>query len=367
MSDGGSGERTEKTTDRRLQEARKKGQIGRSQDFTAWVCIGSTAVMMPATITSATQVLTEQSFGIAQVAADPDVGVAVEAIGASIVSMGSILMPMLVVVLLATTATAVAQGGVHLRGVPMRFEQFDIVKGLARVFGTHALWEGVKALLKTVAIGGALWIVVSGLVPVLMGSGSHNIAWLLEQAAGGVATLLQVAIVVGIVLAALDVMVVMRRNRKHTHVTKQGAKDEHKKTEGDPLVRSQRRSRQLAMSRNRLLSAVGDSDVVLVNPTHVAVALRYEPGKSAPRVVAKGAGLVAQKIREKAEEVGVPMIRDVPLARALHAACEIGREIPEELYTAVAQVLAFVEQLKRRGSPRGTHTMPAASLRNRGL
>jgi flagellar biosynthetic protein FlhB len=367
MSDGGSGERTEKTTDRRLKEARKKGQIGRSQDFTAWVCIGSAAVMMPATISSAAQVLTEQFLLVAPVAAHSDVGVAVEMMGSAILSIGGILMPMLVVVLLATTATAVAQGGVHLRGVPTRFEQFDMVKGLGRVFGKHALWEGVKALLKTVAIGGALWIVVSGLVPVLMGSGSHNVAWLIEQAAGGVATLLQVAIVVGIFLAALDVVVVMRRNRKHTHLTKQEAKDDHKKTEGDPLVRSQRRSRQLAMSRNRLISAVGDSDVVLVNPTHVAVALRYEPGKSAPRVVAKGAGVVAQKIREKAEEAGVPMVRDIPLARALHAACDIGVEIPEELYTAVAQVLAFVEQLKRRGSPRGTHTLPAANLRGRGL
>jgi flagellar biosynthetic protein FlhB len=116
-----------------------------------------------------------------------------------------------------------------------------------------------------------------------------------------------------------------------------------------------------------MIAAVGDSDVVLLNPTHVAVALRYEPGKSAPRVVAKGAGVIAQKIREKAEEAGVPMVRDIPLARALHSACEIGREIPEELYTAVAQVLAFIEHLKRRGSARGTHTMPFSSARERGL
>jgi len=160
---------------------------------------------------------------------------------------------------------------------------------------------------------------------------------------------------------------VMRRNRKHTHMTKKEAKDEHKKSEGDPLVRAQRRSRQLALSRNRMIAAVGDSDVVLLNPTHLAVALRYEPGKSAPRIVAKGAGVVAQKIRERAEESGVPMVRDIPLARALHTACDIGQEIPEELYTAVAQVLAFIEHLKRRGSARGTHTMPAASTRSRGL
>lgn len=367
MSDGGSGERTEKTTQRRLKEARRKGQIGRSQDFTAWVCIGAAAVMIVPTVASSTQVLTELFLRVPQVANDPTDAVALDALGAAFGSLGGILLPMLAVVLLATTATAVAQGGIHLRGVTTRVEQFNLAAGLMRVFGKQALWEGAKALLKTLAIGMALWVVVSGLVPVLMASGSHNITWLLEQAAGGAAALLQVAVVVGIILAALDVAVVMRRNRKHTHMTKNEAKDEHKKTEGDPLVRSQRRSRQMAMSRNRMIAAVGDSDVVLVNPTHVAVALRYEPGKSAPRVVAKGAGIVALKIREKAEEAGVPMVRDIPLARALHAACDIGREIPEELFTAVAQVLAFIEHLKRRGSARGTHTMPFASSRERGL
>jgi len=367
MSQTDSGERTEKATERRLKEARRKGQIGRSQDFTAWVCIGAAAVMMVPTISATTQVLTEISLGVTGVAADPRDGAALDALDAAMGSLGGILAPLLVVVLLATTATAVAQGGIHLRGVTMRTEQLNIVTGLKRVFGRQALWEGAKALLKTVAIGVALWIVVSGLVPVLMASGSHNISWLLEQAAGGTVALLQVAVVVGILLAAIDVAVVMRRNRKHTHMTKNEAKDEHKKTEGDPLVRSQRRSRQLAMSRNRMIAAVGDSDVVLVNPTHVAVALRYEPGTSAPRVVAKGAGVVAQRIRERAEEAGVPLVRDVPLARALHAACELGREIPEELYTAVAQVLAFIEHLKRRGTARGTHTMPAARKEGRGL
>lgn len=367
MSDTDTGERTEKATERRLREARKKGQIGRSQDFTAWVCIAAAAVMMPSTVSAATQVLTEQFLGVTQAAQTPTVGLALEAVGSAMASIGSILMPMMLVVLLATAATAVAQGGIHLRGVPLRAEQFDLVAGLKRVFGRQALWEGVKALLKTVAIGAALWIVVSQLVPVLMDSGSHNITWLLQQATGGVVALLQVAVVVGILLAAVDVAVVLRRNRKHTHMTKKEAKDEHKKSEGDPLVRAQRRSRQIALSRNRMIAAVGDSDVVLLNPTHLAVALRYEPGRSAPRVVAKGAGVVAQKIRERAEEAGVPMVRDIPLARALHAACDLGREIPEELYTAVAQVLAFVEHLKRRGSARGTHTMPAAATRDRGL
>ena len=367
MSDTDTGERTEKATPRRLEEARRKGQIGRSQDFTAWVCIAAAAAMTPMTISAGTHVLTEQFLAVAAAAEHPDPGVVLNQLGSVTAAVGEILMPMLAVVLVATTATAIAQGGVHLRGVPVRGEQFDLVAGLKRTFGKHALWEGAKALLKTLAIGTALWIVVSGLVPILMDSGHHTISWLIVQAGTGVTALLQVAVVVGILLAAIDVAVVMRRNRQHTHMTKKQAKDEHKKSEGDPLVRSQRRSRQIALSRNRMIAAVADSDVVLVNPTHVAVALRYEPGKSAPRVVAKGAGVVAQKIRARADEAGVPMVRDIALARALHSLCDVGSEIPEDLYTAVAQVLAFIEHLKRRGSARGTHTIPAASTRNRGL
>ena len=140
-------------------------------------------------------------------------------------------------------------------------------------------------------------------------------------------------------------------------MTKKEVTDEHKGSEGDPLIRSQRRARQLAMSRNRMMAAVATADVVLINPTHFAVALRYEPGKSAPRVVAKGAGVIAARIREQAETDTVPIVKDIPLTRALHSACELGQEIPAELYNAVARVLAFVLALKTRGSRAGVHTM----------
>jgi len=111
------------------------------------------------------------------------------------------------------------------------------------------------------------------------------------------------------------------------------------------------------MSRNRMIAAVATADVVLINPTHFAVALRYEPGKSAPRVVATGAGVIATRIREQAETDAVPIVKDIPLTRALHSACALGDEIPVELYNAVARVLAFVLALKTRGSRSGVHTM----------
>lgn len=167
----------------------------------------------------------------------------------------------------------------------------------------------------------------------------------------------------GIALAIADVVVIMKRNKKKTRMSKFEIKQENKQQEGDPQLKGAIRSKQIAMSRNRMIADVASADVVLVNPTHVAVALRYEAGKGAPRVVAKGSGHVAARIREVAAEKRVPMVEDVPLARALHGACEIGQEVPADLFTAVAQVLAFVMALKRRGGAgAGIRTMPVPTI-----
>lgn len=356
MSD--AGERTEKATDRRLREARQKGKLSRSPDLTAWLAIAAAALCLPAVLAAGTSAGTEQLIALASITRDPTPAKASAVLGRGLASALPTLGPLLAAVVVVTVAAAAAQGGVHLKRLTGRFEQFDIVSGLTRIFGARGLWEGAKALLKTTAIAIAVWLVIAGLMPVLQASGAHPVALLLQVAADGIAALLQATVVVGLALAAIDVFVVMRRNRTHTRMTKREAKDEDKNTEGDPLIRQQRRSRQFALSRNRMIAAVADADVLVVNPTHVAVALRYEPGTSAPRVVAKGMGVVAGRIRQRATEAGVPIVRDIPLARALHAACDIGREIPEDLYTAVAHVLVFVDRLRRRGAARGIHTLP---------
>jgi flagellar biosynthetic protein FlhB len=162
----------------------------------------------------------------------------------------------------------------------------------------------------------------------------------------------------GVIAAAADYGFQRRKMGKQTRMTKKEVRDEHKMTEGDPLVKSAIRSRQLAAARNRMMADVPRADVVLVNPVHVAVALRYEASKGTPRVVAKGAGAVAARIRSVADEHRVPMVEDVPLARALHASCEVGQEIPAELYHAVAQVLAFVLSRKAKGAAAGRHASP---------
>lgn len=357
MADQDSGERSEAATPKRMKEVREKGQLSRSDDLTAWVGVGAAAAMMPLTISRGADKGVETLMGVDAIAAAPSPLAALQMLQEGLGSLSYVLGPMLSVVVAAVLATAALQGGIHFKKFKGKYEQFDPVKGMKRVFGMQAIWNGVKALLKTAVVGLVLYAVIQNLMPVLMTAGGMSINALLAEAGGGVATLLQFAVAAGLALAAADIMVVMRRNRKKTRMTKKEVKDENKNTDGDPLIKSQRRSRQLAMSRNRMMAAVGDSDVVLLNPTHVAVALKYEPGKSAPRVVAKGAGVIAARIREEAEAKGVPMVRDIPLARALHGACELGQEIPLELYNAVARVLAFVMALKNRGAAAGVHTM----------
>ncbi|WP_104128453.1 flagellar biosynthesis protein FlhB [Cryobacterium sp. Y57] len=359
MSQTDSGEKSEPATQKRMKRVREKGELSKSQDVTAWLGVGAAGLMLPPTIAAASVAGTDQMYLIRTLANSPDPSVAVEALANGLASLSDILTPFFIVVLVVVLGGAALQGGIHFKKFTGKYEQFNVVSGMKRVFGTQAVWEGVKVLAKTAAVGIVLWWVIQGLMPVLLTAGGLPVSELLSAAGSGTAALLQAAVAAGLVLAVADIFVIMKRNRKKTMMTKKEVLDENKAAEGDPLIKSQRRSRQLMMSRNRMIASVADANVVLVNPTHVAVALKYEPGKSAPRVVAKGVGHVAARIRVQAETDQVPIVQDVTLARALHAACEIGDEIPTELYNAVARVLAFVMALQKRGSTAGTHTMSA--------
>lgn len=357
-----SGERTEPATEKRMKEVREKGQLTRSQDLTAWVGVGAAVIMIPGVISRASNALADQMYTAASMTAHPDPAVALGALETALGTVVGILGPMMFTVVAAVTAAAAIQGGIRFKKFKPKFEQFNLLPGLKNVVGTQALWNGAKALLKTAVVGLVLYTVVNGMIPILLQAGGLQVSELLGSAGDGVVQLVQYAVAAGMLLAIADVYVVSRRNRKKTRMTKKEVKDENKSTDGDPMIKSARRQRQLAMARNRMMSAVGTADVVLVNPVHVAVALRYEPGKSAPRVVAKGADRVAARIRAEAEAKKVPMVKDIPLARALHGSCELGAEIPVDLYNQVAAVLAFVMALKKRGAGAGVHQiLPSGS------
>ena len=357
MPEQPAGERTEKATPKRMQDARREGRIQHSRDMASWLSMGGAALTLPMVAGNGASAVRTLVLGIRDVIARPTAESAQAYFLGAFGVLPGILAPILAAAVVGAIVGSLASGGISTKRFKPRFDQFDLVKGSARLVGKQALWEGAKALLKTGVVGIALWIAIQGALPLLGASGGLPVSSIVSSASGVVVAILQSAIVAGVVLGALDVLVVSRRNRQHTMMTKQEIKDESKSTEGDPHIRAQRRSRAIQISRNRMMAAIAGADVVMLNPTHVAVALQYEPGKSAPRVVAKGAGEVAARIRERAAEHRVPMVQDIPLARALYSACEVGQEIPEELYGAVARVLAFVMSLKRRGAALGVHRL----------
>jgi len=359
MSD--AGERTEKATPKRMKEAREKGRLGISRDLVAWLGVAAVVATIPGVIQSETGVLESAVLGIDRIIRHPDEAKALASLADIAGGAAMAAVPLFAAAFVSGILATAVQGGIHLKSIGSDMSHLNPLNGLKRMFGLQALWEGGKALLKSAVVAGVLVLVVQGLAPELMSAGALPVANLLATASHAVGLLVEVAIGAGLALAAVDLLVVMRRNRKQTRMTKKEVRDEMKSSEGDPQVRAQRRSRALAMSRNRMIAAVGAADVVLVNPTHVAVALAYEPGRAAPRVVAKGADEVAARIREKAAEHRVPMIKDIALARSLHSSCEVGQEIPAELYTAVARVLAFVLALKRRGGSGGVHELRHAA------
>jgi flagellar biosynthetic protein FlhB len=223
------------------------------------------------------------------------------------------------------------------------------------MFGTQGIWESIKALIKTAALG-IVVIVTSDRAQTLVSSaGALPLSAVTDTFASSAILMFRVVAITGLIIAVADYVVVRMKTMKKLKMSKYEIQQEHKQSEGDPHMKAHRRGIQMSMSRNRMMSEAREADVLLVNPTHVAVALKDDVTRGAPRVVAKGAGEVAARLRAIAEEARVPMVQDIPLARALHASCDLGQEVPPQLFTAVARVLAFVMHLGARGVVGGFH------------
>lgn len=343
--------KTEKPTAKKLRDARKEGQFARTPDAATWLGIAGGAALLPFTAQIVAKDAAELLARLPQVAASPTPDEMVRALSPLPVMILLGAAPMCLGALVGAVLGTAAQG-VHVTSKAMKFKanRLSPKEGVKRMFGPKAAWEAVKALLKVTAVAVVVWVLGRSLVPELLGQ-TLPLGAVVLRAKDGLETLLWSAVVVGLLLALADYAVQRRTVMKQLMMTPREIKDEVKQTEGDPLVKGAIRSRQMAMSRNRMLSAVSDADVVLVNPTHYAVALKYEPVRGAPRIVAKGAGALALKIRERAREANVPIVEDKPLTRTLYRVCDLGDEIPSELYLAVARILAFVMSAGRRGVP----------------
>ncbi|GIF24231.1 flagellar biosynthetic protein FlhB [Actinoplanes tereljensis] len=355
-----SGEKTEQPTPQKLKKAKREGQIGRTQDIGAWFGMLAASIMLPRTLGTAMDHAEELVSRIPEVIDRPEPALALIMLKDAGFGIAWAVLPLSLTLMLVGIVSAGAQGGIRIATklfIP-KFNRLNPLPGIKKMLGPQALWEAVKALIKTGVLAAVLYTTTKDQIPILMTAGQLQLGSLVAAVKDATIGLIRAASVAGIVMAAADYFVVRRRTNKQLRMTKEEVKQENKNAEGDPMVKAQIRARQMAMARNRQMADVPMADVVMVNPTHVAVALRYEPTKGAPRVVAKGQGPLATKIRELATEHRVPLVQDVPLARSLYAGCEVGAEIPADFYGAVAKVLAFVMSLKARGSAAGLHRNP---------
>ena len=343
--------RTEKPTPKRMRKARQEGQIPKSQELVQWTSLLATVFLIQLTLKLAAdrfQPLLKRSGDVMAVA---EAGPALTLFGQWLVAGLVVLAPLLLGSMVIGVAMNLAQVGFSpsIKLLTPKFSRISPTKGLKRLLSTTTLWETMKALVKVGVLAFISFRAVTGIVPALVNGGHLSAMTTIGMVGARALSMVRTVALVGLGLAAADYAFQRRKIQGQLRMTKQELKEEARESEGDPHMKGAIRSKQLAMSRNRMMAAISGASVVVVNPTHVSVALRYEATEGPPRVVAKGADLVAARIREEATKHGVPIVEDVPLARTLFRACELNDVIPAELYDAVARILAFIFNLRRRG------------------
>ncbi len=351
-------EKTEQATGKRLQDSRNKGVAPKSQELNSLAVFTTGLLILFFTKEYLGGKLWEISIYIfssldtLSLSVDVLSMYAIKGLTFFVMSMMPVFLGIIVISL------AVGYGQVGFKFTPKalepKFSKLDPIKGFKNNFlTTRPFVETLKSIVKLSAIGIFSYIFLSDMVLNSIGLVNFTIQEIVNYTIENSIDFIWRVTLVYIVIAFSDFAYQKFKHKKDMMMTKQEVKEEHKQTEGDPIIKSQIRSKQFEMARKRMLDDVPKADVVITNPTHFAVALKYDIGKSAaPKVVAKGQDLLAQKIKEIAKKNNVPLHEDVQLARALYKACEVGQEIPETLFKAVAQILAYIFKLKNESKKR---------------
>ena len=356
MAENDAQEKTEQATPKRLEEARKKGQIPRSRDLsTAAVTLvgGAALYLLGGQITGQMAEMMRRSLSLSRDEAT-DATHMVEALGTAAADGLWMSAPVLGAITLAAIIAPLALGGWSFSGQAMapQFSRMNPIEGVKRMFALRSLIELTKAMAKFGVVAIIAAIVLWTDAPTLMGLGREP----LQQAIGHAAQISGKALLLIsaglLIIAGIDVPYQLWQYAKQMRMSREEIREEYKESEGSPEVKGRIRSLQQQMARQRMMQDVPKADVVVTNPTHFAVALKYDEKRNrAPIVVAKGADEIAAKIREVAGEHKVPIFEAPPLARVLFRNVDIGDEIPATLYVAVAQILTYVFQLKVGGKP----------------
>lgn len=345
-------QKTEEATPKRIQEAEERGNFAHSRELTsAFVLLAAILAFAIAGGYSTRHLmgtwrnLLSQSHVIQLNMEDMQ-----RLLGWVMENSFTVLSPFLFAILLGgVIANLVQTGGVRFSMHPLlpRFHKMNPWNGFKRLFSRTTLMELFKSLFKLTLISLIAYFTIKGRfdeIPPMMGMSVGQILIFMGQV--GLEIMIKVLVAM-IFLAFVDYPFQRFTYLKNLRMTKQEVKDERKDTEGDPQIKQRIRNVQLEMMKRRMMAAVPEADVVVTNPTHIAVAIQYDQEKSdAPVVVAKGKGVVAEKIRALAKEHDIPVVEDKPLARLLHKTVEIGQTIPAHLYKAVAEIMAYVYRLK---------------------
>lgn len=352
MADNGGQEKTEQATGKRRSEARDKGQVAKSADLSALLMLFSGAFLIfvfQSTIGSKIKevtILIFSSLHTLDVSNDNFMDYAYEALLFFILLLAPVALGLIVV----SIASGFGQVGFKFssKALAPNFARLNPANGIKKVLvGKSSLVELGKSLAKLVIIASFAYWVLEDIIEDSKGLIFFSIEQVLEFMVGSTFSFIWKICLAFAFFALGDFIYQRYKHNKDLMMTKQEVKEEHKQEEGDPQIKGKIRSKQFQMARRRMIQNVPESDVVITNPTHYAIALKYEIGqKGAPLVLAKGVNEVAQRIKKVATEHNIPLYEDRELARALYKSCEVGEEIPASLFKAVAQILAYIFKLK---------------------
>ena len=349
---GGGGEKTEEPTDKKRRDARKKGQVARSQELNAafvllagffvikvlWEYIYENIAGYSAYIFANISMFSFSTESIMEIF----LGI--------VVLLGKTAFPIMLGITVLALAINFFQVGfvVSTEKIEPKLDNINPINGFGRIFSKRSLVELAKSIFKILIIGFFLYLYLKDEVPFMPYFIYYDLGHSLTEIADKIFTMAFQVIGVIMVMAIADYAYQSWQTTQDLMMTKQEVKDEYKQTEGDPQIKGKIKQKQRQMAMSRMMQEVPKADVTATNPTHFAVALLYEKGMAAPKVLAKGQDIVAQRIKEIARESRIPIVENKPLARALYDTVEIGGFVPEELYQAVAEILAYVYRLKKK-------------------
>lgn len=365
MAESDSGEKTEEPTAKKLTDARKKGQIARSKDLgTMFVLVGSACAMllMGSSLVEGLSLMMKRLFSLNRQEA-MDVNALFNVVYNSV---SLVIVPMLWIFFIILAAAFIGNtmlGGMSFSWGAMapKASRLSPIAGFKRMFGVQAAVELIKSILKFFVVFIVAFLLLSGLFEQILGLSLEAVPTNFSHAVNMLLWMfLTLALSIGII-AVIDAPYQVWNHNRQLKMTKQEIKDEHKNTEGNPEVKGRIKRTQYEMSQRRMMAEVPNSDVVITNPTHYSIALKYDAAVGgAPKLVAKGIDEMAMHIRTIAKENNVEIVQSAALARSLYYTAEIDQDIPEELYAAVAQVLAFIFQLNEYKKGKARKPIPIA-------